>query len=126
MPVFAARTSKSVTTARSCLRISPTGRGKIESTERVFCAVTHVTTDVPCTPIEANDLRSAWIPAPPPESLPAIVNAVRTGRAMGAAGLRLTRGSFDPGRRHPDVQSDASGERWVVVGCGPGGHDGRE
>src|SRR5205809_276547 len=92
MPVFAARTSKSSTTARSCLRISPVGRGKMESTERVFCAVTHVITDVPCTPIEANDFRSAWIPAPPPESLPAIVSAVRTGRAMGPAGLRLTRG----------------------------------
>src|SRR6266702_5112155 len=92
MPVFAARTSKSPRTARICWRISPTGRGKIESTDRVFCAVTHVITDVPCTPTDANDLRSAWIPAPPPESLPAIVSAVRTGRTMGAAGLRLTRG----------------------------------
>src|SRR6266511_1952513 len=102
MPVFAARTSKSSTTARSCFRISPTGRGKIDSTERVFCAVTHVITDVPCTPTEANDLRSAWIPAPPPESLPAIVRAVRTGRAMGTAGLRLTRG-----RRSEDRDPDS-------------------
>src|SRR6266545_4840825 len=103
MPVFAARTSKSSTTARSCFRTSPTGSGKIESTERVFCAVTHVITDVPCTPTEANDLRSAWIPAPPPESLPAIVRAVRTGRAMGTAGLRLTRGRRSEDRDNVDV-----------------------
>ena len=79
IPVFAARTSKSPRTARSCFRISGTGIEKIESTERVFWAVTHVITEVPCTPTEAKDFRSAWIPAPPPESLPAIVRAVRTG-----------------------------------------------
>jgi len=79
MPVLAARTSKSPRTARSCFRISATGIGKIESTERVFWAVTHVITEVPWTPTDAKDFRSAWIPAPPPESLPAIVRAVRTG-----------------------------------------------
>ena len=59
MPVFAARTSKSSNTARSCFRISAGGIAKIESTDRVFWAVTHVMTDVPCTPTEAKDLRSA-------------------------------------------------------------------
>src|SRR3989337_3395094 len=49
----------------------------MEATDRVFWAVTHVITDVPWTPTAANDFRSAWIPAPPPLSLPAIVRAVR-------------------------------------------------
>src|SRR5262249_19652729 len=32
--------------------------------------------DVPCTPAAANAFRSAWIPAPPPQSDVAIVSAV--------------------------------------------------
>jgi hypothetical protein len=43
----------------------------------VFCAVTAVIALVPYTPSAAKVLRSAWMPAPPPESLPAIVSAVR-------------------------------------------------
>ena len=46
-------------------------------TPSVFWAVTAVIADVPKTPCAANVLRSAWMPAPPPESLPAIVSAVR-------------------------------------------------
>ena len=45
-------------------------------TPRVFCAVTAVIALVPYTPCAANVFKSAWIPAPPPESLPAIVSAV--------------------------------------------------
>ena len=48
-------------------------------TSRVFCAVTAVMTDVPYTPYAAKVLRSAWMPAPPPESLPAMVIARATG-----------------------------------------------
>ena len=44
-------------------------------TPSVFCAVTAVIADVPKTPCAANVFRSAWMPAPPPESLPAIVSA---------------------------------------------------
>ena len=44
-------------------------------TPSVFCAVTAVIADAPYTPIAAKVLRSAWMPAPPPESLPAIVSA---------------------------------------------------
>src|SRR6266545_8413316 len=40
-----------------------------------FCTVTAVIADMPCTPWARNVLRSAWIPAPPPESEPAIVSA---------------------------------------------------
>src|SRR5690242_12967461 len=46
-----------------------------------ICAVTAVMALVPYTPCAANVLRSAWMPAPPPESLPAMVRAVRIGAA---------------------------------------------
>ena len=43
-----------------------------------FDAVTAV---IPCTPARANALRSAWIPAPPPESDPAIESTRGMGRS---------------------------------------------
>ena len=48
------------------------------STPTVFCAVIAVIAVVPCTPQRANAFRSAWMPAPPPESEPAIVIHTRT------------------------------------------------
>ena len=45
-------------------------------TPRVFCAVSATMTDVPKTPNCWKVLRSAWMPAPPPESEPAIVSAI--------------------------------------------------
>ena len=52
-------------------------------TPTVFWAVIAVIALVPCTPQRANAFRSAWMPAPPPESEPAIVSAtgVRGGEA---------------------------------------------
>src|SRR5208283_1451852 len=51
-----------------------------------FCAVMHVTALVPCTPSAANVFKSAWMPAPPPLSEPAIVMAtgsfIRRGRIL--------------------------------------------
>src|SRR3954471_24402627 len=41
-------------------------------TPTVFCAVSAVIAVIPCTPQRANALRSAWMPAPPPESEPAM------------------------------------------------------
>ena len=41
----------------------------------VFCAVSATSTDVPYAPAAANAFRSAWMPAPPPESDVAIVSA---------------------------------------------------
>src|SRR5690606_22597687 len=38
-------------------------------------AVSAAIADRPCTPWAANALRSAWMPAPPPESEPAMVSA---------------------------------------------------
>src|SRR5215218_435542 len=48
-----------------------------------FCTVTAVTADMPWTPWARNVLRSAWIPAPPPESDPAMVSTrAGTGTAV--------------------------------------------
>ena len=41
----------------------------------MFCTVTAVIAVIPKTPSALNVFRSAWIPAPPPESEPAIVRA---------------------------------------------------
>jgi hypothetical protein len=41
----------------------------------VFCAVRATIAVVPKTPAAANAFRSAWMPAPPPESEPAMVRA---------------------------------------------------
>src|SRR2546428_533670 len=43
-------------------------------TPSVFCAVIAVITDIASTPLADIALMSAWIPAPPPESDPAIVS----------------------------------------------------
>ena len=61
-------------------------------TPTVFCAVSAVIAVIPCTPQRAKAFRSAWIPAPPPESEPAIESTAGTGR-----GIDLRLGA----RRHP-------------------------
>ena len=66
-------------TARTWATIIAGGTGKIEETPTVFCAVIAVIAVIPCTPQRANAFRSAWIPAPPPESEPAIVSAAGMG-----------------------------------------------
>ena len=45
----------------------------------MFWAVIAVIAVIPCTPQRANAFRSAWIPAPPPESEPAIESTVGIG-----------------------------------------------
>ena len=52
--------------------ITSGGTGWIAVTPTVFWAVIAVIAVVPWTPSAANAFRSAWIPAPPPESEPAI------------------------------------------------------
>src|SRR5436305_5544581 len=63
---------------------------------------------MPCTPQAANALRSAWIPAPPPESEPAIdstrgirsaVSAVRPAWEAGGPGVE----ELQPARERSDV-----------------------
>jgi len=82
MPVFAAWTPMSSTTTLICSRIRDGGRSRMSVTPIVFCAVIAVMADVPWTPRTANVLRSACMPAPPPESEPAMVSA--TGSFMRA------------------------------------------
>ena len=52
--------------------IASRGIGVTPSTALVFCQVTAVIAVIPCTPQRANAFRSAWMPAPPPESEPAM------------------------------------------------------
>lgn len=75
IPVLAARTSMSDSTASSCAATIAGEIAKKSRTPRVFCAVTAVTTSVPNTPRAQKVRRSAARPAPPPESLPAMVRA---------------------------------------------------
>ena len=64
-------------TARTwAITIAP-GSGWIALTPVVLCAVTAVIAVIPCTPQRANAFRSAWTPAPPPESEPAMLSTVR-------------------------------------------------
>ena len=62
-------------TARTWATMISGGTAWTASTPTVFWAVIAVIAVVPWTPQRANALRSAWIPAPPPESEPAIESA---------------------------------------------------
>ena len=55
------------------------GTGWIPVTPTVLCAVSAVIAVMPCTPQRANAFRSAWMPAPPPESEPAIESTAGRG-----------------------------------------------
>ena len=72
MPILTASTPMSSTTARTWATTASGGSGNTAVTAMVFCAVIAVIAVIPCTPQAANALRSAWIPAPPPESEPAM------------------------------------------------------
>jgi len=80
MPVLAALGVNALNTASSCFWIMAGLMGSSATTAFGFCAVIAHTTLAPCTPKPAKVRKSAGIPAPPPESLPAIVNA--TGRVF--------------------------------------------
>ncbi len=72
MPILTASTPMSDATARTWPTIASGGTGVTPSTATVFCQVTAVIAVMPWTPQRANAFRSAWMPAPPPESEPAI------------------------------------------------------
>jgi len=78
IPLLSAAGRRSFATASSCARTSSGVIALHACTPSVFCAVIAVTTDVPKTPKRWNVFRSAWMPAPPPESEPAIVSAIST------------------------------------------------
>src|SRR5204862_8166935 len=90
----------SCSTERTCSRMNYGGTGCTPVTAFVFWAVNAVSAVAPCTPAWANALRSAWIPAPPPESDPAIDRHTGTRSGMGPMIGGTTIGSFDQRRRH--------------------------
>src|SRR3990172_5678318 len=77
MPVLPASAPISERTDRIWSVTKSGARTWTPCTPRVFCAVMAVRTDRPYTPKALKVLRSAWIPAPPPESEPAMVMARR-------------------------------------------------
>ena len=76
IPHLAASAPKSESTERSCWATKAGGRLSTPCTPREFCAVTAVITDMPKTRKAEKVFRSAWMPAPPPESDPAMVRAL--------------------------------------------------
>ena len=79
-PVFTAATGRSSSTASIWSRSRPGSVGATRRTSVEFCAVRAAMAVQPCTPKAAKVRRSAWMPAPPPESEPAMVRA--TGGVM--------------------------------------------
>ena len=81
IPVLAAWMAISSRTESICRPTNSGGRSWTPWTPTVFWAVTDVIADAPKTPGAAKVFRSARIPAPPPESEPAMVNARRIASA---------------------------------------------
>ena len=65
-------------TASSSARTKSVGSSCTAVTPVVFCAVSATIALIPWQPAAAKAFRSAWIPAPPPESEPAIVKHLAT------------------------------------------------
>src|SRR5881628_3912791 len=78
MPIFTASASKSERTESIYRPTNSGGRLKTPWTPSEFWAVTAVITLIPNTRNAEKVLRSAWMPAPPPESEPAMVRALGT------------------------------------------------
>ncbi len=66
--------------------------GSTRVTATVFWAVIAVIAVVPWTPARAKAFRSAWMPAPPPESEPAIVRHTGMARDAVIEAPRIGRG----------------------------------
>ena len=106
IPIFTASAPMSDSTASICARTKAGGTSCTPCTPTEFCAVSAVTTEVPKTRNAEKVLRSAWIPAPPPESEPAMVSAFGTvidpesiRAAPGASQRRLRSVGPPPGSR---------------------------
>ena len=95
MPILTASTPMSSATAFTWPMIASRGIGVTPSTARVFCQVTAVIAVMPWTPHRANAFKSAWMPAPPPESEPAIDSTLGTRRELVETLIPTTR--IDPG-----------------------------
>src|SRR5512134_4116915 len=88
MPHLAASVPKSESTEVSCRATKAGGRFSTPWTPSEFWAVTAVITDMPNTRKAEKVFRSAWMPAPPPESDPAMVRARETRMACQYTGYR--------------------------------------
>src|SRR5690625_5617033 len=99
MPNLVASTGMSSRMLVSCETTASGGTGSTAWTPWVFCEVSAVIAEVPYTASALMDFRSAWIPAPPPESEPAMVRAVggRDAVPCGPGGGSARRGQGDCG-----------------------------
>ena len=118
-------------TASSCARTNSGGSSWIAVTPTVFCAVSATSTDIPCAPAAANAFRSAWIPAPPPESEVAIVSARGTVIApfAGTNRIRFRRSDHEAGdcleakeflrfrEEHSRIRSNDAKASWCLLWC---------
>ena len=116
MPVFAAPTGKSETTAAIWEDTSSGSISWTPVTATVFCAVTAVIAERPYTPCAAKVFRSAWMPAPPPESDPAMVRADRRGGRGFDSARRLETGHREAVRK--ESTQTASSSHSAARGCG--------
>src|SRR6202167_3906982 len=117
IPVFTAATGRSCRTASICRSTKAGSMTRTPRTAVLFWAVTAVTTLVPKTPRAANVFRSAWIPAPPPESEPAMVRA--TGGFTPTPSVRVVeadRARLWTGRLGQAPAGDAAGPAGLVAG----------
>src|SRR5437660_3138401 len=105
MPVLAAATTTSAQTWRICSPTKAAATSWMPEMPRGFWEDTAVTALVPWTPRARKHARSAWMPAPPPESDPAIVRA--TG---GFSFIRRLEGAWTT-RSGPQVVPSCCGER---------------
>src|SRR5436190_17341218 len=106
MPVLIAAGGSSEKMAWSCCRTRRAVAACTPKTPAGFCAVRHVTTLGPCTARAANVFRSAWMPAPPPLSEPAMVRATgkRRGLVMGhSVSLECGKREAESGKTQPPV-----------------------
>src|SRR5690625_2773079 len=99
MPNLVASTGMSSRTLVTCETTASGAIGSTAWTPWVFCEVSAVIAEVPYTASSLMDFRSAWIPAPPPESEPAMVKAVggRDAAWCGTVGGSARRGGSGSG-----------------------------
>ena len=94
MPVLAAPTPMSSTTHRTWAATISGGISWNPLTPTEFCTVTAATATQAWTPHSAIVRESAWIPAPPPESVPAMVRTRIGVWPSGVRGSSFTKGTL--------------------------------
>src|SRR3989442_6601281 len=117
MPIFTASAPKSESTEWICVPMNSGGRLKTPWTPTEFWAVTAVITLIPKTRNAEKVLRSAWMPAPPPESEPAMVRAF--GMLITTRSIRLR----DRGNDQRELAARLGGGQPRDVGGGDRAHD---